>query len=169
MATNGKNKGNTFERKIANLLSKRFESKLGMQQGFRRNPDSGSFFGGTNRARVNTHNTELASFGDLICPTTFLYSVECKHYKTAPTFTAIVAGNVKQWDGWISQAQQDARNSNRQMLLIVKYNGVDEIVFVEQENKQLTLKLVYKGLFVYTLDDFLSQVDTTFFADSITA
>ena len=68
MAVNGKQKGNGFERKIANLLSETFEPYLGISNGFRRNPDSGSFWGGSNLHRTLTHDTDYAVFGDLICP-----------------------------------------------------------------------------------------------------
>jgi len=80
---NGKQKGNSFERKIANLLSDRFKEHTGIESSFRRNPDSGSFFGGSNHSRTEKYDTEFAIFGDLICPKSFAYSVECKHYKTA--------------------------------------------------------------------------------------
>lgn len=171
MAMNGKSKGNTFERKIANTLSARFADILGMTSGFRRNPDSGSFFGGANKKRVGTHSTELASFGDLICPSGFLFSVECKHYKTPPTFKSLVTQTNTIWDKWISQATQDSINSNRQMMLIVKYNGVEELVFVETRNSSafvgITPRLVYKHLTAYTLDDFLKLPDSTFFAPTV--
>ena len=107
MAVNGKQKGNGFERKIANLLSETFEPYLGISNGFRRNPDSGSFWGGSNLHRTLTHDTNYAVFGDLICPKNFKYSIECKHYKTAPSLQAIINQSVKQWDTWLEQAEQD--------------------------------------------------------------
>jgi hypothetical protein len=163
MAVNGKNKGSTFERKMANLLSARFEPVTGIKQGFRRNPDSGSFFGGSNKKRTETHDLESANFGDLICPKNFKFSVECKHYKSAPTFAAITKGKVAQWDSWISQAKQDATESNKAMLLIVKYNGVDEVAFLEQPMLDLKLILPYGNVFGYRLDDLLELNNKTFF------
>jgi hypothetical protein len=73
---NGKTKGNAFERKIANLLSDRFKDYLGVEKGFRRNPDSGSFFGGKNVARVDQYSQDYAIFGDLICPKEFNKSTD---------------------------------------------------------------------------------------------
>jgi hypothetical protein len=159
---NGKNKGNTFERKIANLLSDRFKEHLGIEKGFRRNPDSGSFFGGQNQSRTETYGSEFAIYGDLICPKTFQYSIECKHYKSAPSFQSVINADVKQWDGWLEQAVQDAKNSNKKMLMIVKYNNVDELVFVD-EPQALELRLTYCGRYVYKLSDFLGLDNTTFF------
>jgi hypothetical protein len=159
---NGKNKGNTFERKVANLLSDRFKEHLGIEKGWRRNPDSGSFFGGQNQNRTETYGTEFAVFGDLICPKAFAYSIECKHYKTAPTFQSITNGEVKQWDGWIAQAEQDAKKADKKMLMIVKYNNVDELVFVD-EPQALPLRLTYRGKYVYKLSDFLGLDTASFF------
>ena len=65
MAVNGKSKGSSFERKISNLLSSRFEPVTGIKQAFRRNPDSGSFFGASNQKRKETHDLDHANFGEL--------------------------------------------------------------------------------------------------------
>jgi hypothetical protein len=168
MPVNGKNKGNTFERKISNMLSARFEPVTGIKTAFRRNPDSGSFFGGTNKVRTDTHDLSHANFGDLICPESFKFSVECKHYKTGPSFASIVKSKVTQWDQWIGQATQDAASSNKEMMLIIKYNGVDELVFLEQRLTNLTPILLYKNVFGYRLEDFLSMSNDTFFTHGLT-
>ena len=162
---NGKSKGNSFERKIANLLSSRFESKLGIKNSFRRNPDSGAFFGGGNAKRTESYSLDYAIFGDLICPKDFAYSIECKHYKTAPSFKSVVNHSVTQWDTWLSQAEQDSSSSNRLMSLIVKYNNVDEIVFLKEAvgTKHYTR---YKQYYVYLLSDWLENPDVKFFIES---
>jgi len=160
---NGKNKGSTFERKIANLLSQRFAEHLGITQAFRRNPDSGSYFGGTNTARTETHSMDYAIFGDLICPRNFKFSIECKHYKTAPKFQNIINNSITDWDHWIKQAQQDAQNSNKLMALIIKYNNVEEIVITDQLlHGSITPCLQYKEYFVYKLSNIL-DLDNSFF------
>lgn len=163
MAVNGKSKGSSFERKIANLLSARFESVTGIKQAFRRNTDSGSYFGGTNQKRVETHDLDHAQFGDLICPKNFKFSVECKFYKSGPSFSSIVKGNITQWDTWLSQAKQDATNSKKQMMLIVKYNGMDEIVFVETPVSGITLVIPYKDVYGYRLDEYIQLSNKHFF------
>lgn len=160
---NGKQKGNGFERKIANLLSERFAGILGIEQGFRRNPDSGSFFGGSNTQRTATHSMDYAIFGDLICPRNFAFSVECKHYKTAPTFQSIVEHTVKQWDDWLGQVVQDSINSGKQLALIVKYNNVPEIVFLQNPIAGTPESFKYKNYYIYKLGTFLKQPDSEFF------
>ena len=166
MAVNGKNKGNSFERKMANLLSARFKEVTGIDQAFRRNPDSGSFFGASNQRRTETHDLDHANFGDLLCPKNFNFSVECKHYKSGPSFAALVKGNITQWDKWLGQASQDAKNSKKEMMLIVKYNGVEEIVFLDSElDGVIQPSMIYQTYFIYKLTDILTLGDKFFFGD----
>jgi hypothetical protein len=164
MSTNGKNKGSAFERKIANQLSKRFQLKTGISTAFRRNIDSGSFFGGSNQRRTTTHDLDYAVFGDLVCPKLFKFSIECKHYKSAPSFQSIMSHKVTQWDGWLKQALQDAAQAKKLMALIVKYNNVDEIVFVQLQLPIAANTLQYREFVIYKLDDFLKCDDDYYFS-----
>jgi len=164
-AVNGKSKGNSFERKIANLLSDRFKGYLKEDKGFRRNPDSGSFFGGSNTRRQETHNLDYAVFGDLICPRNFKYALECKHYKSAPTFQSVFDQQVTQWDGWLVQAKQDSINAGKEMMLIVKYNNVKEIAFLSKPLKDTDYQLRYKEYYVYKLESVLAHEDAFFFVN----
>lgn len=159
--TNGKNKGNTFERKIANILSDRFKDYLKIEKGFRRNPDSGSFFGGSNESRTEIYDSDFAIFGDLICPKSFKFSIECKHYKSAPSFQSFITKEVKEWDQWIKQAEQDSRKSNKEMFLLVKYNNVEEIVFLNLDLPGVVFE--YKGKKVYRFSDILLLENSFFF------
>jgi len=165
MAVNGKAKGNSFERKIANILSARFESHLGVKNGFRRNPDSGSFFGGSNKTRTENYSLDYAIFGDLICPRDFTYSIECKHYKKAPSVQSWLNHSVQQWDTWLSQAEQDAAASGKAMVLVVKYNNVDIMTFLKSP---ITGKFHnrYKEYYIHSFDDYLAQPENHFFNKS---
>lgn len=160
-AVNGKNKGNTFERKMANVLSDRFKDVLGIEKGFRRNPDSGSYFGGANVARTNQYDLDNACFGDIMCPKEFKFTIECKHYKTPPTFQSLVQGSVAQWDKWLSQAEQDSVSASKNFLLIIKYNNVDEIVFMKEKQPVKEI-LTYKDYYAYKLKDILDFSDSFF-------
>lgn len=162
MAVNGKNKGNTFERKIANTLSARFESHTGKKNAFRRNPDSGSFFGGSNKQRTEDYDLDYALFGDLICPRNFRYSIECKHYKKPPSWQSLMIHSITQWDQWLSQAEQDATASNREMALVIKYNNVDTIVLLHKPIDNLHHNR-YKQYFIHLFDQWLAQEDEHFF------
>lgn len=164
MAVNGKNKGNTFERKIANLLSDRFAEHTGLAKAFRRNADSGSFFGGSNSNRTQTHDTEKATFGDIITPATFRFSIECKHYKDPPSFSMMMKQDCKMLDGWIKQAEQDAESSEKEFLIIMKFNLVDEVAVVKTLPPNTTAAVInYKGYFLIPLTQLLDNEDGFFF------
>jgi hypothetical protein len=160
---NSKNKGNTFERKIANLLSAHFEPHTKLEKSFRRNSDSGSFFGGSNQARTETHDLDKASFGDIIAPADFKFSIECKHYKSPPTFVSILKQDNSMLDKWIAQGEADAVSASKHMLLITKFNNVPEAVIVNKNVTNLTPVMLYKQYSVIPLEDFLQQPTTFFF------
>jgi hypothetical protein len=160
---NGKRKGNAFELKVANRLSNRFKEFLNIEKGFRRNQDSGSFFGGKNSDRIAQYDANFIVLGDLVCPKNFKYSVECKHYKTPPTFQSVLNQEIKEWDTWISQAERDSSNSNKIMMLIIKYNNVDEFIISDQEIDKITYAFRYKKYYVYKEKDFLSLDDNFYF------
>lgn len=157
-----KAKGNTFERKIANLLSERFAEITGIDKAFRRNADSGSFFGGSNVKRTAIYDTEKATFGDIICPATFSYSLECKHYKAPPSFALVMKQDCKDWDKWIGQAGQDCISSNKKMAIIIKYNNVEEIVILDA-SEDITPIMFYKNYKVVRLTDWLALSNSNFF------
>jgi hypothetical protein len=157
-----KAKGNSFERKIANLLSARFKEKTGIEKSFRRNADSGSFFGGSNVKRTEAYDTEKATFGDIITPATFAFSLECKHYKAPPSFSLIMKQDVKDWDKWIGQAGQDCISANKKMAIIIKYNNVDEFVIVTEPH-DLPVIIKYKEYSIVTLEAWLTLPDDKFF------
>lgn len=162
---NGKKKGNVFERKIANMFSDRFADYTGIEKPFRRNPDSGSFFGGTNISRTEIYDTDWAVYGDLICPRNFNFSVECKHYKTAPTISSILKQEVKQWDKWIAQAKQDAEVSEKDMLIIIRYNNTEILTMTNPGVTTLLPILNYGPVEIQTLENVLNLKDSFFFTD----
>jgi hypothetical protein len=164
MAVNGKAKGSNFERRVSNLLSKRFEKVTGKSNSFRRNQDSGSFFGKSNVSRTETHDLDYAVFGDLVVPRNFNYSIECKNYKKPPTFQSIMKQSVAEWDKWLKQAEQDATSSQKKMLLVIKYNNVDDFVLVHDQIGD-NYQLKYKHYYVYSLEQFLGQADDIFFTN----
>lgn len=160
---NGKAKGNSYERSVSNKLSERFAEYTGIEKSFRRNADSGSFFGASNQKRIAEYDTSKATFGDIITPDNFRYAIECKNYKTAPTFKSLVTDKVSQWDDWLKQASQDAVNSNKDMLLIIKYNNVEEVAFMKDFPSSDKIILTYNEYNLVKLHDLLSLTDSHFF------
>lgn len=161
MAVNGKQKGNRFEREVSNTLSKRFEQFSGIPNSFYRNANSGSFFGGTNKQRKETHNTEFAVYGDITCPKSFNYVIECKNYKDPPSLSSILNQDVKQWDDWLLQARQDSTESGKKLLLIIKYNRIEPFCILDTDSFNSSMS--YKGHMIITLDEFLSKDDIFYF------
>lgn len=157
---NSKAKGNTFERKIANLLSERFEAHTGIKQSFRRNADSGSFMGGKNQSRMLTHDLSKATFGDLITPDNFKFTIECKAYKVPLSFKALVDQKCAFLDSWISQAEQDANNSGKLVLIIVKFNGIEPVAITKYWDNAFA---TYKGYYIQSLSDFIGLADSRLF------
>ncbi len=164
MATNSKNKGSTFERKIANLLSERFANYTGLEKSFIRNSDSGSYFGGKNSVRTSTHDLDKATFGDIVVPKGFKYSLECKHYANPPSFKMWINQDCKLLEQWISQAKQDSKAAGKDFLLIMKFNGISEIVLLEDVPEGLDVIINYRVYSIVRLDDFLKLEDKVFWS-----
>ena len=160
---NGKQKGNSFERLVANTLSDKFKEYLNKEKTFIRNPDSGSMLGGKNQSRMDTHLEEFQKFGDVLTPNAFRYSIECKSYKTPPSVNSIIKQEVKQWDVWLEQATQDSKNANRELLLIIKYNNTEPFVLVDKYINEIDFILRYKQYVCYTLKQFLTLKEEWYF------
>lgn len=70
--------------------------------------------------------------------------------------------SITQWDQWLSQAEQDATASNREMALVIKYNNVDTIVLLHKPIDNLHHNR-YKQYFIHLFDQWLAQEDEHFF------
>lgn len=162
-AINSKNKGNTNERRISKLFSSTFFHVTNLESAFFRNASSGAFFGGKNQFRTQTHDKDHQEFGDIICPKNFKFAIECKHYKSPPSWKATSNQQVKQWDTWIAQATQDAINAQKKMLLIIKYNNCDDFVIVKDSYNNIPCFGHYKEYNLYLLSDFLKLNTADFF------
>lgn len=160
MAINSKSKGNTYERKMAKVLSDRFARHLGLENGFVRNVDSGSYFGASNQTRLKSHILDNARFGDIVAPPNFKFVIECKHYKAAPSFTMMVKQECKLFDGWIQQAQRDANNAGKRMAIIAKFNNVPDFVISDDQRNAFSR---YNQFWMISLSDWLAKADHDFF------
>ena len=96
----GKAKGNAGELRIANFLTKLYESK------FMRVPNSGAMIGGKNVHRKEAMDaTQISYFkSDLIPPSHMRKLViESKFYQMFPWHKLMCGGDIKQLDSWIKQ------------------------------------------------------------------
>ena len=147
---NSKRKGASFERKIANLLNKRFNTTE-----FNRTPGSGAF--GSTHALPQ----HLIVHGDLITPQNFKYVIECKNGYNVD-LEDLFRGKSPFYS-FIEQARKDAIKVNRDWMVIYKKDRKKELVVVSsQEGLQspfdsLDNYLLVKGkYYVYLLQDVLA-------------
>lgn len=166
-----KNKGNCFEREIANEFTERFNDH------FQRTPQSGAITGGFNRAKVaNLRNDacEILS-SDIISPEFFPFALELKNYgeKTGPKMYSILEGNERVLDKWLSQARGDAEFAKKQFLVLFKitrkstYICIDYNKFIEtlkENNLELPNSFIkYKNTIILDKNDFLDNFIAYYF------
>lgn len=162
--TNPKTKGSAFERKIASVLSDRFSSLTGIEKSFRRNADSGAYWGGSNSSRAVTHDMSNAVIGDIMTPANFNFTVECKHYRSPPTLAQIMGQKCTTLDRWIEQASRDAMTSGLHPVIIMKWDRVPEVVMVRDDQRGRGV-IHYREWSVMPLTDWLDHADEYFFDD----
>lgn len=160
MSINSKNKGNVWERALCKILKERFPGR-----DFSRVPTSGAFFGKSNKEKrsLAEDNVKEVLSGDIICPSDFRFSVECKSY-----------ADISFWDlfnessdlhSWMRQCTEDAEFTNKVPLLVVKINNHKP--FVGTTLLLPDLVFTHKHFNFYTLEEFLRFDDTVFFEENI--
>jgi len=105
MGNNSKNKGKTYERKVAKDFSSIFDLN------FERVPNSGAFVGGKNsfRSQKITDEQMLLMDGDIIVPKELAHvSIECKWYKDFRWSKLFTTGE-KNLDTWIKQCNMTSK------------------------------------------------------------
>lgn len=159
MAINSKNKGSNFERAVCKILKERFPGK-----DFSRVPTSGAFFGKSNKEKrcLAEDNVKEVLSGDVICPSNFRFSVECKSY-----------AEISFWDlfnessdlhSWMKQCKDDAYFVNKTPLLIVKINNHKPFVGTTIILPNMVFE--HRHFYFYTLEDFLKFDDIVYFEEN---
>ena len=118
---NSKNKGNTFQRKLASILNTHFNTSE-----FCPTPGSGAF--------ATTHKLPeyLKIYGDLITPKNFKYSIEAKKGYNKENISSIF--NSKSiFREFIIQATRDSINSNKPFLLVLMQDRAKILCLFEKE------------------------------------
>lgn len=114
-----KTKGKAFELSICKFLNKIYDTEE-----FKRTPSSGSLTGRSNWQKtegLELHTKNVLS-ADIISPSWFRCSVECKWYADKPSYHNIIKKNDQTLDGWLSETLRDAINTNRLPVLFFKTN-----------------------------------------------
>lgn len=138
---NSKNKGNTFQRKVAGLFNERFKTTE-----FCPTPGSGAF--------ATTHNLPdyLKIHGDLITPKNFKFCIECKKGYNKEGLGSLLNTKSDFWGFW-NQAKRDADAAKKQPLLIIQQDRQKILVVIEgsfEDIKGDNLSLIIGGNF-YTI------------------
>ena len=124
MASKSKTKGKSWERDVANFLTKLYDEQ------FLRVPNSGAFIGGYNVYRINALSAEQTRTfkGDIIPGPSFpRLVIECKNYADFPFHKLALNETIPQLDKWISQARNSCE-INDKWLLCVKITRKAEFV-----------------------------------------
>lgn len=138
MANPQKQKGSSFEREIANFLSKTYG------ESFIRAPGSGAYVGGKNQSRKQfLHEGQVRSFkGDIVPGQNFpKLNVECKSYKEFP-FHLALTGNCKQLEVWLDQLLEVSDKEDLNVLFI-KINRKGRFVCVQSKLTWITDQFLY--------------------------
>jgi hypothetical protein len=135
----GKAKGNSFEGQVAKKLSAALAPL-----NFIRSPGSGARVGGKNFEKFGEMFGEdaLKIFVADVVPInekkegiTFLHSIECKFYKTPDSFTQLVAGTANVFK-WFEESVEDAKKTNKNPILIFKWNNTPIFVAVNKRHER---------------------------------
>lgn len=122
-----KNKGKSWERDVANDLSRIYG------ESFIRVPHSGAYIGGKNQYRKEfLHEGQIRSMkGDITPPASWTkFNCECKSYADFP-FHQLYSGEIKILESWLDQlyAVADSEDFN---ILIMKFNRKGKFIAVAQ-------------------------------------
>jgi hypothetical protein len=138
MTSPQKAKGSSFEREVANHLTKLYN------ESFIRAPGSGAYVGGKNQSRKQMlHEGQVRSFkGDIVPGQSFTkFNAECKSYADFP-FHQVLAGSCKQLDGWLDQLM-DVSDEGDLNILFVKINRKGRFVAVQTKYTWVTDQFMY--------------------------
>jgi len=133
-----KQKGSSFEREVAQYLSKIYG------ESFIRAPGSGAYVGGKNQKRTEfLHEGQIRSFkGDIVPGQSFkMFNAECKSYADFP-FHLVLAGDCKQLNSWLDQLMAVAETDDVN-ILFMKFNRKGKFVCVQSKLTWVTDQFLY--------------------------
>lgn len=143
MPSKSKAKGSSYERQVAEFLSKTYGEKF-----LRNLSGSGAFTGGKNAHRKQDLPEDMARHvrGDIIVPESFaLLNCECKSYSSFP-FATILTQECKQLEKWLDQLVQSG-DEHSVNILFFKITRVGQYVAVPKKyNWALTNYIHYNSV-----------------------
>lgn len=153
---NSRNKGNSFERKVALMLNNKFCTKE-----FCRSPGSGAF--------ATTHNIpdHLKIYGDLITPKDFKFCIECKKGYNKENIYSLFNKRSFLWK-FIDQCEKDSKACNKDPLVIFQQDRQKILAIVRSNTFNIDIKKIdiyrksnkeYNNYSIYLLEDLLLNDD----------
>ena len=161
MAINSKAKGSNLEREVCKIFKKCWPDKE-----FMRVPSSGAIMGQSNKIKHATieENIKEVLSGDIICPSNFRFSVECKCYASISFWDLF--NESSDLNSWIKQCSEDAAFANKLPMLIIKINNHKPIVGINMAIDDFEIDdhaFEHRGFFFYPLDRLLDCDSALFF------
>ena len=165
-AVNSKQKGNSFEGKIAKMLTAALSPLC-----FMRSPSSGARLGGKNFQKFGALFGEEAIrlFSADVVPTNekdtnlvFKFSIECKFYASSDSFETIVAGNSHIF-GWMKESIVDAQKTQKIPIVVFKWNRSPIYVAALKDSNiapnqsKITLTQDGMSIEIFYLDDIIKN------------
>lgn len=141
---NSKAKGNRPERDVAQILSDYFNdkfSRVGVSSGAR-----------TKNSDLPEDSVQFYA-GDIICPSGWKYSIECKSGYDNASLTTINATI----DSFIEQAENDAVIAGKQPLILFKQSREPWVCMIKEEYKKCTTYVKYRDYFIYDFKEILEK------------
>ena len=152
---NSRTKGSSFERQIAKVLNKRFNTNV-----FSRTPGSGAF------ATTHSLPEHLKIYGDLITPKDFKFCIECKKGYNKENLYSLYNNSSDFWK-FIKQNQKDSDKCGKDSLVIFKQDRQPTLAILPYNIKSIPNKIVVhnEGLtyYIFIFDELLEQPDTIWF------
>ena len=153
---NSRNKGTSFERKIALMLNNKFCTK-----DFCRSPGSGAF--------ATTHHIpdHLKIYGDLITPQDFKFCIECKKGYNKESIHSLFNNRSEVWK-FIDQCERDSKLSNKEPLVIFQQDRQKILAIVRSNTLDIDIKKIdiirtskkeYNNYSIYLFEDLLLYDD----------
>jgi hypothetical protein len=159
MTSKSKNKGNALERDVRDALNTAFDCEE-----FARTPSSGAIMGlGNAKKNAGLEQVTKQTLGsDIICPTWFKFSIECKSYANDPNYAKIIREDDRVLNGWLGESLYDAMTLNLTPMLVFKTTRKGTNVAIPNCFKlpqSINYCLHYNGFWIMGLDAFIENVE----------
>jgi len=117
MASKSGEKGKRLEREVKEFFNLAYDTLE-----FSRTPGSGAIMGQSNfqKNKGMEDDTKRVLGSDLICPSWFKFSVECKNYMDKPNYATIIKSSDAMLDYWLAEALFDSINLKQTPMLVFR-------------------------------------------------